>query len=760
MKNKIISFYVFISLVLFTKITVASEIFNFDVTEVEIKENGNKIIGKSGGIARSEDGISIKAENFDYDKNKNILISSGNVEIVDKNNSLIIYSDKIIYYKEKELVFSYNNSKAISNNTIIIADNFKYSKFKNTINADGSVVFENKNENYKIYSDEMIYQKNDEKIFTKKNSRAIYNDFNIVGDNFYFDRNLNILNADGNVKIDDKIENYTIKAEEITYKKKLDEFISKGKTSAVLEDKYEIQSSDVILNRKSKKLISKKPSIIKDDKYNLYKLNNFIFFYEREFLKGENIQVNTNYLSKKSDKYFFKNAFFDFINKSFTSKDTRVLPHKELFDKERQEKDEEKSIFYGENDPRIYGVSSKGNEEKIVIEKAIFTSCKKSDKCPPWSIKSDTITHDRTSQNIYYENAILNFYDVPVFYFPKFFHPDPSVERRSGFLQPRLNNSDILGSSLNIPYFHTISDNKDITFKPTIFDNRVYMLQNEYRQKNKNSSFIADFSYIKGYQSAISGNNYSNRNSISHLFAKFDLDLALTNFKNSTVNFFLEKVNNDTYLKIFENVILVDKELEEDLKDKNNLTSGIELSLDNEDYYFTAGITAYENLQKTSHDRYQYVLPHYNFSKSIFSNEQINLSFKSNGRNSLSNTNNVRSTITNELEIKTKDLYNKTGFVNNFGIYFKNLNATGKNDKYYKSSMQNEILNIYEFSSSFPLMKLNNNVYSDYITPKLSFRINPSDMKNHSTNNRLITTDNIFEVNRLGLSNSYKLVNH
>ena len=205
-----------------------------------------------------------------------------------------------------------------------------------------------------------------------------------------------------------------------------------------MEDKYEIQSSDVILNRKSKTHI-KKPSIIKDDKYNLYKLNNFIFFYEREFLKGENIQVNTNYLSKKSDKYFFKNAFFDFINKSFTSKDTRVLPHKELFDKERQEKDEEKSIFYGENDPRIYGVSSKGNEEKIVIEKAIFTSCKKSDKCPPWSIKSDTITHDRTSQNIYYENAILNFYDVPVFYFPKFFHPDPSVERRSGFLQPRLN---------------------------------------------------------------------------------------------------------------------------------------------------------------------------------------------------------------------------------------------------------------------------------------------------------------------------------
>ena len=37
--------------------------------------------------------------------------------------------------------------------------------------------------------------------------------------------------------------------------------------------------------------------------------------------------------------------------------------------------------------------------------------------------------------------------------------------------------------------------------KPTIFDNRVYMFQNEYRQENEKSSFIADFSYTKGYQS-------------------------------------------------------------------------------------------------------------------------------------------------------------------------------------------------------------------------------------------------------------------
>ena len=50
---------------------------------------------------------------------------------------------------------------------------------------------------------------------------------------------------------------------------------------------------------------------------------------------------------------------------------------------------------------------------------------------------------------------------------------------------------------------------------------------------------------------------------------------------------FLEKVNNDTYLKVFENVLSVDRnKFEEDLKDQSNLTSGLELILDNEKFNF------------------------------------------------------------------------------------------------------------------------------------------------------------------------------
>ena len=94
------------------------------------------------------------------------------------------------------------------------------------------------------------------------------------------------------------------------------------------------------------------------------------------------------------------------------------------------------------------------------------------------------------------------------------------------------------------------------------------------------------------------------------------------------------------------------------------------------------------------------------------------MNFKTDGKNTLKDTNNLRSTITNTLDYTTKDLYSKKGFINNFGIYFKNLNVTGKNDTKYKSSIQSELLNIYEINSKLPLIKIGEN-NTNYITPKI-----------------------------------------
>jgi LPS-assembly protein len=699
MKNNFFILYIILILVLSNQVK-SEETFNFDVTEAEITNNGNTFIGKKRGVASTEDGMLISANNFEYDKILNILYANGNVVLDDTLAGVKIFTEDITYLKNKEIIFTKGRSKATDQITTIDGDKFEYNKFLNELNAKGNVVINDPQTDYIMYAEDITYLKNKEIIFTK------------------------------------------------------------GKTDTIFESNYIFKSKDVLLLRNEMELSSTyKSSMLDNADSSFYKFDKFKYLIDKKTLKGENIEIITNYLKSKSDKIYFKNGIFNLATKNFISKDIKILLHKNIFDKERitvqGDEDELKNLekFKGTNDPRILGVSSSGDTNKTIINKGIFTSCKKNDTCPPWSLKAKTITHDKNKKEIMYKNAIVNVYDVPVFYFPKFFHPDPSVKRRSGLLQPRLNNSNILGTSINLPYFHVISSDKDYTFKPTIFDNRIYMFQNEYRQETENSSFIADFGYTKGYRSKSS--NYKS-NGMSHFFSKLDIDLGFDSFSNSKLDIFFEKVSMDTFLSIFDPVLLTDKTLQKSLKDHGTMTSGFKLALDHKDYNLTAGMTSYESLGTSKNsDRFQYVLPYYNFSKILFSDLNGSLSFSSDGHNTLASTNNLKSLVSNNLSYSTNDIYSEFGFVSNYGIYFKNLNTIAKNDVRYKASPQAELMNIYEINTTFPLSKELQTKYN-YITPKVSFRINPSDMKNHSNAGSLITTDNAFSINRLGLSESYE----
>ena len=323
--------------------------------------------------------------------------------------------------------------------------------------------------------------------------------------------------------------------------------------------------------------------------------------------------------------------------------------------------------------------------------------------------------------------------------------------RRSGFLQPQINSSNILGTSIFLPYFHTFANNEDLTIKPTLFDSNIYMLQGEYRKKKENSNFITDFGLTKGYQTNGSG---SKRNSIGHLFAKYSSKLNLDNFIESNFNFSIEKTTKDTFLKIFDtNLFNINKNIKPDDPDK--LQSEINLKLRHRDYSLNTGFIAYENLDGKSSDRFQYVLPYYDFSKQILNNSFLNLNLISSGNNDLSETNKLKSSINNNLILNSNDFFSNMGFKNNFNIYFKNLNSVGKNVENYKSSPQIELMNITNFETSLPLIKIDDN-FTNILTPKLSLRVNPSDMKNYKNENRNISANNIFDIDRLGIIDSFE----
>ena len=107
---------------------LAQQQFNFDITEIEIKENGNKFIGLRRGTITADSGVIIDADKFIYDKILNVLEAKGNVKIIDKLNNYTIYSNKITYLKNDEIIFTEGDSKAINDNTIISAEEFKYLK--------------------------------------------------------------------------------------------------------------------------------------------------------------------------------------------------------------------------------------------------------------------------------------------------------------------------------------------------------------------------------------------------------------------------------------------------------------------------------------------------------------------------------------------------------------------------------------------------------------------------------------------------------
>ena len=142
MKNKHLILYLLLVLNWLNS-TYANEVFNFDVTEIEILDNGNTIKGNERGKATS-DGISVSADKFIYDKQKNVLYASGDVIIFDSIKKINIFSEDITYFKNTETIVTNSRSKATDKNTFIEGDYFKYKKKLNILNAKGNVEINNK----------------------------------------------------------------------------------------------------------------------------------------------------------------------------------------------------------------------------------------------------------------------------------------------------------------------------------------------------------------------------------------------------------------------------------------------------------------------------------------------------------------------------------------------------------------------------------------------------------------------------------------
>ena len=151
------------------------------------------------------------------------------------------------------------------------------------------------------------------------------------------------------------------------------------------------------------------------------------------------------------------------------------------------------------------------------------------------------------------------------------------------------------------------------------------------------------------------------------------------------------------------------------------MSSNLKLVLDQDNQTLSTGVEIHESLGVNHSDRYEYVFPYYDFSKTLETNKfDGTFSFSNSGSNNLKDTNILTSTLTNSLSYDSKNYFSNIGFKNNFGIYFNNTNIVGKNDPRYRSTVQSELMNIVNFTSELPLIKKESEFVFNTLTPKIS----------------------------------------
>ena len=168
----------------------ASEDFIFESKSIELLNSTKTIEAKDGVKITSNDGMNISALKSNYNKISKILTLEKNIIIKDEPNELSLNSEKIVYDKNKEIIFSKDKTKVFIGDLYVLngkdinfdRNNLKiYSKkkatfkdnYNNTLNLEG---FNYSIKNKQIQTNQLIFLDNKGNKYISKKSMIDLND--------------------------------------------------------------------------------------------------------------------------------------------------------------------------------------------------------------------------------------------------------------------------------------------------------------------------------------------------------------------------------------------------------------------------------------------------------------------------------------------------------------------------------------------------------------------------------------------------------
>lgn len=199
---------------------------------------------------------------------------------------------------------------------------------------------------------------------------------------------------------------------------------------------------------------------------------------------------------------------------------------------------------------------------------------------PTWQIRASRVIQDAEARRIYFENATLEVYGLPVGYIPQLSIPDPSVKRASGVLVPVLQHSSIYGFGAKLPYYWVLGPSADATLTPFLTTSGAQLMEGEYRQRFASGGF--DFNGAIALNDGMGGTPGRGAAFATGQFSLPDFGLG----KGFTTSFDLALASDDSFLQQF------------DYSDTDLLTSTVGLQRTRANDYFGLYSYAFQSLRE------------------------------------------------------------------------------------------------------------------------------------------------------------------
>ena len=196
------------------------------------------------------------------------------------------------------------------------------------------------------------------------------------------------------------------------------------------------------------------------------------------------------------------------------------------------------AIILIDNKFNLYGKEVQKKDDLVTAKKGVYTNCNICAFLPEWKISASKIQYDIENKKVVLNNSVFKLFNIPVFYFPKWYYSFKEEGKQTGFLSPELDTDSILGNQVTLPIFFNLAPNYDFTYSPRFLTKNNIYNEFEFRYLNEKTHLNLEYGVIK-----------ENQELLEKLASKNVLGSDENSFKYFVQSDFLANLSDDVSLE-------------------------------------------------------------------------------------------------------------------------------------------------------------------------------------------------------------------